>query len=339
MRATRINQSSINRRGRTCRSPRGMQLVRADGVHRPRVVRAVARSRARGRRARARRRLRRAGGRRLGPRPTRARARQRGGRCGRVGGGGRRPARGRPRRAPRGGRRVRDALRRATARALALPADARVARDGLGDLVGASTATTTRTPRTLRTPPNAPNGKEPRTAIVAEISAREAFLGSVAYPLADAFARKCAERCAECAGGKLRYGDVWTVSRGFTRVRGNARRVVSPRLRRIRGCTRWLRPRDVRGPDRRTGDVRGPVHGRAGGRRVRGVRSLVRVLRARRAPGVVRKPGGVGRRGAAAFANARGRGRLGAFRRAGGDGSRSASRVSDARSGTRTRFA
>ena len=27
-----------------------------------------------------------------------------------------------------------------------------------------------------------------------------AFLGSVAYPLADAFARKCAERCAECAG-------------------------------------------------------------------------------------------------------------------------------------------
>ena len=90
-----------------------------------------------------------------------------------------------------------DALRRATARALALPADARVARDGLGDLVGRFYGDDD---AYAPNAPNAPNGKEPRTAIVVEISAREAFLGSVAYPLADAFARKCAERCAECAG-------------------------------------------------------------------------------------------------------------------------------------------
>jgi len=102
-----------------------------------------------------------------------------------------------------------EALRRATARALALPADARVARDGLGDLVGRFYGETR---DDAPNAPNAPNGKEPSSAeISAEISAREAFLGSVAYPLADAFARKCAERCAEYAGagnaaGNATYG-------------------------------------------------------------------------------------------------------------------------------------
>ena len=197
-------RGSINRQsivaGVLRRSPRGMQLVRADGVHRPRVVRAVARSRARGRRARARRRLRRAGGRRLGPRPTRARARQRGGRCGRVGGGGRRPARGRPRRAPRGGRRVRRAAPRHRARARAPRGRAR--RQGRTRGPRRALLRRRRRVRPERSE-RSERSERKRTAnrdCGGNLRARGVpRLGGVPAR-GRVRARKCAERCAECAG-------------------------------------------------------------------------------------------------------------------------------------------
>ena len=89
-----------------------------------------------------------------------------------------------------------DALRRATARALALPADARVARDGIGDLVGRFRG---------ETAPTVSDGGETSTQTVA---ARGAFLASVAYPLADAFARRVDARAdADDAFGSLAVGD------------------------------------------------------------------------------------------------------------------------------------
>ena len=84
-----------------------------------------------------------------------------------------------------------DALRRLTARALALPADARVARDGLGDLVGRFAGEA-----------------HSASASGSAVSARDAFLASTAFPLADAFARRCDARAdADDAFGALAVGD------------------------------------------------------------------------------------------------------------------------------------
>ena len=84
-----------------------------------------------------------------------------------------------------------DALRRLTARALALPADARVARDGLGDLVGRFAGEA-----------------HSASASGSAASARDAFLASTAFPLADAFARRCDARAdADDAFGALAVGD------------------------------------------------------------------------------------------------------------------------------------
>ena len=92
-----------------------------------------------------------------------------------------------------------DALRRATARALAIPADARVARDGLGDLVGRFYGVSQK---------KTENVSEDASVSENVVSAREAFLASVAFPLAEAFARRCATRAdADDAFGSLAVGD------------------------------------------------------------------------------------------------------------------------------------
>jgi hypothetical protein len=98
-----------------------------------------------------------------------------------------------------------DALRRATARALAIPKDARVARDGLGDLVS----------RFYGVPERNVSENENVSAENAEnaihsyvVSAREAFLKSVAFPLAEAFALRCSDRAdLDDAFGSLAVGD------------------------------------------------------------------------------------------------------------------------------------
>ena len=98
-----------------------------------------------------------------------------------------------------------DALRRATARALAIPKDARVARDGLGDLVSRFYGVPERNVSENENV-TAENAKENADSYV--VSAREAFLKSVAFPLAEAFALRCSDRAdLDDAFGSLAVGD------------------------------------------------------------------------------------------------------------------------------------
>ena len=100
-----------------------------------------------------------------------------------------------------------DALCRATARALAIPKDARVARDGLGDLVSRFYGVPERNVNVSENENvTAENAKENADSYV--VSAREAFLKSVAFPLAEAFALRCSDRAdLDDAFGSLAVGD------------------------------------------------------------------------------------------------------------------------------------
>jgi len=100
-----------------------------------------------------------------------------------------------------------DALCRATARALAIPKDARVARDGLGDLVSRFYGVPERNVNVSENENvTAENANQNADSYV--VSAREAFLKSVAFPLAEAFALRCSDRAdLDDAFGSLAVGD------------------------------------------------------------------------------------------------------------------------------------